>query len=216
MLPADTIRHVTLQTHRHAFWSATHLRRLLDWSDDSTTTTRWITQDHLEVDIDGWMDRIGSPLVAYRYIESAIRYLARLESAFSRVESLACYVDTDGLGSPDDEISVSKTMSKVLQYGMNLRKLRLALRQSSWDLNRHTLLYHKTSPFSSSSPRIGLPPNSQQDPESLLVSRNLFRGVIASQALRELQTSDLTVVTIERHLCALLSQLHLLRHLALR
>jgi hypothetical protein len=217
MLHADPIRNVTLQTRGHAFWSATHLRRLLDWSDGSTATTRWITQDHLEVGIDGWIDRIGGPLAACRYMESATRYLARLESAFSRVESLACHVDTDGLGSSDDETSVSKAVSKVLQCGTNLRKLRLALRQSSWDLDRHTLLYHKTSPpLSSSSLRIGLSPNSQQDPESLSVSRNLFRGLIASQALRELQTLDLTVVTVERHLCALLSQLHSLRHLALR
>jgi hypothetical protein len=103
-------------------------------------------------------------------------------------------------------------VSRVLQCGTNLRKLRLALRQSSWDLDRHTLLYHKTS----SSSRLQLPPNSQQDPESLLVSRNLFRGLVASQALRELQTLDLTVITVERHLCALLLQLHSLRHLALR
>jgi hypothetical protein len=78
------------------------------------TTTQWITQDHLEVGIDSWMDRIGSPLAACRYMESAIRYLAYLESAFSCVESLACYVDIDGFRSSDEEISVSKAMSKVL------------------------------------------------------------------------------------------------------
>lgn len=210
ILHADTVRNVTLHTRGHAFWSATHLRRLLDWGDDSTT--RWITDDHLEVGINGWIDRIGGPFAACRYMESATRYLARLESGFSRLESLACHVDTDGLESSDDDISVSKAVSRVLQCGTNLRKLRLALRQSSWDLDRHTLLYHKIS----SSSRLQLPPNSQQDPESLLVSRNLFRGLVASQALRELQTLDLTIITVERHLCALLSQLHSLRHLALR
>jgi hypothetical protein len=145
-------------------------------------------------------------------MESATRYLARLESGFSRLESLACHVDTDGLESSDDDISVSKAVSRVLKCGTNLRKLKLALRQSSWDLDRHTLLYHKTS----SSSQLQLPPNSQQDPESLLVSRNLFRGLVASRALANLQTLDLTIITIERHLCALLSQLHSLRHLALR
>jgi hypothetical protein len=210
ILHADTVRSVTLRTRGHAFWSATHLRRLLDWSDDSTT--RWITDDHLGVGIIGWIDRIGGPLAACRYMESATRYLARLESGFSRLESLACHADTDGLESSDDEISVSKAVSRVLRCGTNLRKLRLALRQSSWDLDRHTLLYHKTS----SSSQLQLAPNSQQDPESLLVSRNLFRGLVASQALAGLQTLDLTVITVERHLCALLSQLRSLRHLALR
>jgi hypothetical protein len=210
ILHTDTVRKVTLHTRGHAFWSATHLRRLLDWSDDSTT--RWITDDHLEVGINGWIDRIGGPLAACRYMESATRYLARLESGFSRLESLACHVDTDGLESSDDEISVSKAVSRVLQCGTNLRKLRLALRQSSWDPDRHTLLYHKTS-FSS---RLQLPLNSQQDSGSLLVSRNMFRGLVASQALADLQTLDLTIITVERHLCALLSQLRSLRHLALR
>jgi hypothetical protein len=41
-------------------------------------------------------------------------------------------------------------------------------------------------------------------------------GLVASQALANLQTLDLTIITVERHLCALLSQLHSLRHLALR
>jgi hypothetical protein len=210
MLHADSVRNVTLHTRGHAFWSATHLRRLLDWSDDSTT--RWTTDGYLEVGINSWIDRISGPLAACRYLESATRYLTRLESAFSRLESLACHVDTDGLESSDNDISVSKAVSRVLQCGTNLRKLRLALRQSSWDLDRHTLLYYKTS----SSSRSQLPPTPQQDLESLLVSRNLFIGLVASQALANLQTLDLTIITVERHLCALLSQLHSLRHLALR
>jgi hypothetical protein len=210
MLHVDTVRNVTLHTRGHAFWSATHLRRLLDWSDDSTT--RWIEHDHLEVGIDGWIDRIGGPLAACRYMESAMRYLARLESDFSRLESLECRIDTEVLGSSDEETSVSKDVSRVLQCGTNLRKLRLALRASSWDLDRHTLLYHKTS----SSSRLQLSPDPQRFQVFLLASRNLFGGLVASQALRGLQTLDLTVITVERHLCALLSQLHSLRHLALR
>jgi hypothetical protein len=166
----------------------------------------------LEVGINDWIDRIGGPLAACRYLESATRYLTRLESGFSRLESLACHVDTDGLESSDDDISVSRAVSRVLQCGTNLRKLRLALRQSSWDLDRHTLPCYKTS----SSSRPQLPPNPQQDLESLLASRNLFMGLVASQALANLQTLDLTIITVERHLCALLSQLHSLRHLALR
>jgi hypothetical protein len=144
-------------------------------------------------------------------MESATRYLARLESSFSRLESLECHVDTEGLWSSDEDIAVSKAVSRMLQCGTNLTKLRLALRQSSWDLDQHTLLYHNTS----SSGR-QLPLNSQQDHGSLFASRNVFGGLFASQALSDLQTLDLTVVTVERHLCALLSQLHSLRHLALR
>lgn len=209
MLHADSVRNITLQTRGHAFWSATHLRRLLDWNSDSTT--RWIGEDHLTVGIDGWMGRIGGPVAVCRYMESATRYLARLESSFSRLESLECHVDTEGLWSSDEDIAVSKAVSRMLQCGRNLKNLRMALRQSSWDLDQHTLLYHNIS----SSGR-QLPQNSQQDHGSLSASRNFFRGLVASQALSNLQTLDLTVVTVERHLCALLSQLHSLRHLALR
>jgi hypothetical protein len=81
---------------------------------------RWITDDHLEVGINGWIDRIGGPLAACRYMESATRYLARLESYFSGLESLACHVGTDGLGSSGDDISVSKAVSRVLQHGIRL------------------------------------------------------------------------------------------------
>jgi hypothetical protein len=209
MLHADSIRNVTLHTRGHAFWSATHLRRLLDWSDSSTT--RWVTEDHLAVGTDGWIDRIGGPVAVCRYMESATRYLARLESSFSHLESLECHVDTEGLGSSDENIAVSKAVSRALQCGTSLKKLRLALRQSSWDLDQHTLLYHDTS-----STRRQLSPNSQHVQGFLLAWRNLFGGLVASQALGELQTLDLTVITVERHLCALLSQLHSLRHLALR
>jgi hypothetical protein len=48
------------------------------------------------------------------------------------------------------------------------------------------------------------------------LQKNLFGGLVAAQALGRLQVLDLTVITVERHLCALLSQLHSLRHLALR
>jgi hypothetical protein len=99
-------------------------------------------------------------------MESTTRYLARLESGFYRLESLACHVDTEGLESLEDDILVSKAVSRVLRCGTNLRKLRSALRQSSWDLDRHTLLYHKTS----SSSQVQLPPNLQQNPDSFLVS----------------------------------------------
>lgn len=209
MLHADSVRNVTLRTRGHAFWSATHLRRLLGWSNDSTT--RWIAEDHLAVGIDGWIDRIGGSVAVCRYMESATRYLARLESSFSRLESLECRVDTEGLWGSDEDIRVSKAVSRVLQCGANLKKLSLALRQSSWDPDRHTLLYGDNGPS-----RRQLSANSQNVQESLLASRNLFGGLIASQALGKLQALDLTVNTVEQHLCALLSQLHSLRHLALR
>jgi hypothetical protein len=209
MLHAEPVRNVTLLTRGHAFWSATHLRRLLDWSDDSTT--RWVTEEHLAVGIDGWIDRIGGPVAVCRYMESATRYLAHLESSFSRLESLECHIDTEVLGSSDEETSVSKAVSRVLQCGTNLRSLRLALRASSWDLDQHTSPY-----YDACSSRRQLSPDPQQDQVFLLASRNLFGGLVASQALVKLQTLDLTVITIERHLCALLSQLYSLRHLALR
>lgn len=209
MLHSQSIRNVIIQTRGHAFWSATHLRRLLDWGGNPTT--RWITQDHLKLGIDGWMNRIGGPVAVCRYMESATRYLARLESSCSRLESLEMHIDTEGVWSSDGDMAVSKAVSRLLQNGTSLKKLGLALRQSCWHLDRHTLLYHDTS-----SPKRQLPPNPQRDAESLLVSRNLFGGLVASQALCNLQTLDLTVVTVERHLCALLSPLHSLRHLALR
>lgn len=68
MLHAHSIPNVVLQTRGHAFWSATHLRRLLDWSDNSTT--RWMTEDHIAVSIDDWIDRVGGPVAVCRYMES--------------------------------------------------------------------------------------------------------------------------------------------------
>ncbi|GAB7336124.1 hypothetical protein MBLNU13_g08912t3 [Cladosporium sp. NU13] len=113
MLHAKPVRNVAFRTRGCAFWSATHLRRLLDWTDD--WLTRWTTEEHLEVGIEGWLDRIGGPLAACRYIESATRYLARLESSFSCLESLECHVDTDGLGNSDSETySVSTAVSRML------------------------------------------------------------------------------------------------------
>lgn len=44
----------------------------------------------------------------------------------------------------------------------------------------------------------------------------LFGGLVATQAFGQLQILDLTIVTVGQHLCALLSRLHPLRHLALR
>jgi hypothetical protein len=204
MFHADPVRNVTLQTRGHAFWSATYLCRLLDWNDDSIM--EWNDVNYLAGGIDGWIDRIGGPVAFSKYIESATRYLARLESSFSRLESLECYVGTGGLEDSDEEPPVSEAVSRVLQCGKNLTKLRLALRQSSWDLDLHdTPLFRR--PFSS---------DSQQFQMYLLASENLFGGLVASQALHELQTLDLTIITVERHLCALLSQLHSLRRLALR
>jgi hypothetical protein len=213
MLHAKPVRNLAFRTRGCAFWSATHLRRLLDWTDD--WLTRWTTNEHLEVGIEGWLDRIGGPLAACRYIESTTRYLACLESSFSRVESLECHIDTDGLGNSDSETnSVSTAVSRMVGYGTNLKKLRLALRESSWEPDAHTLLYHAPS-SSSSRPRLdSLDVRPYRSAAS--ASQMLFGGLIDSQALRQLQTLDLTVVTVGQHLCALLSRLHSLRHLALR
>lgn len=97
--------------------------------------------------------------------------------------------------------------------GTNLKKLRLALRESSWDPDEHTLLYHHTS---SSAPRRQLSPDSQPYRSAVSASEMLFGGLVATQGLGQLQILDLTVVTVGQHLCALLSRLHSLRHLALR
>lgn len=212
MLHAKPVRNVAFRTRGCAFWSATHLRRLLDWTDD--WLTRWTTEEHLEVGIEGWLDRIGGPLAACRYIESATRYLARLESSFSCLESLECHVDTDGLGNSDSETySVSTAVSRMVGCGTNLKKLRLALRESSWDPDEHILLYRHTS---SSAPRRQLSPDSRPYRSAVSASEMLFGGLVATQALGQLQILDLTVVTVGQHLCALLSRLHSLRHLALR
>jgi hypothetical protein len=136
--------------------------------------------------------------------------MARPESSFSHLESLERHVGTEGSGSSDEDIAISRAVSKVLQCGTNLKKVRVALRRSSWDLE-HTLLYHDPS-----SSRRRLSPNSQQVHGLSLAPRNLFGGLIDSHALGRLQALYLTVITVERHLCALLSQLHSLRHLALR
>jgi len=206
---SESIRYVELCTRGHAFWSATHLRRLLDW--DTDTTTRWLPEHHIAVGMEDWMERIGGPVAACRYIESATRCLTAIESRFSNLEALECYIDTQGVDSTDELVALSEAVSRVLQRGTKLKKLKLALRESSWDLDQHTRLYHNSFPS-----RDQLFTGSHGFKELLLASRSLFGGLVASQALRGLNRLDLTVITVERHLCALLSQLHSLRHLALK
>jgi hypothetical protein len=117
-----------------------------------------MAEDHIAVGIDDWIDRVGGLVAVCRYMESATRYLFRLESSFSRLESLEYHVDTEGLGSSDEDAAVSKAVSRVLQCGTKLKRLRLTLRQSSWDLDQHTLLYHNIS-----SPKRQISPNSQRN-----------------------------------------------------
>jgi hypothetical protein len=130
---SKTIRHVELCTRGHAFWSIAHLRRLLDWNSD--TLTRWMPDGHVGVGIEDWMEQSGGPVNACRYIESATRFIVALESRFSRLEVLECYIDTQGVESADELIATSKAISQVLQQGTKLRSLKLALREYSWELD---------------------------------------------------------------------------------
>jgi hypothetical protein len=206
---SKTIRHVELCTRGHAFWSIAHLRRLLDWNSD--TLTRWMPDGHVAVGIEDWMEQSGGPVAACRYIESATRFIVALESRFSRLEVLECHIDTQGVESADELIATSKAVSQILQQGTKLRSLKLALRESSWELDQHSNLYRDDLLSKRlCSMRI-------EDFRRLtLASRGLFGGLVETRALRELVKLELTVVTTEQHLCTFLSQLKSLRHLDMK
>jgi len=206
---SETIRHVELCTRGHAFWSIAHLRRLLDWNSD--TLTRWMPDGHVAVGIEDWMEHSGGPVAACRYIESATRFIVALESRFSRLEVLECYIDTQGVESAGELIATSKAVSQVLQQGTELRNLKLALRESSWELDQHSNLY-RDDLLSKRLCSMGI-----EDFKRLaLASRSLLGGLAENRALKELVKLELTVVTTEQHLCTFLSQLLSLRHLDMK
>lgn len=187
---SKTIRHVELCTRGHAFWSIAHLRRLLDWNSD--TLTRWMPDSHVAVGIEDWIERSGGPVTASRYIESATRFIVALESRFSRLEVLECHIDTQGVESTDELIATSKAVSQVLQQGTKLRSLKLALRESSWELDQHSNLYCDDL-LSRRLCSIGV----DDFRRLLLASRGLFGGLVESRALKELVKLELTVITTE-------------------
>lgn len=201
----DTMRHVKLCTRGHAFWSATHLRRLLDW--DADVALMWLQRDHLAMGIEDWMERIGGPVAACRYMEAATRCITAMESGFSRLQALDLYVDTREVDRADELVAISETVSRVLQRGKRLEKLKLAICESSWDLDMHTRPYHNGSSLGT--------PGPEEIEKLALASISLFRPLVECKSLKGLVTLELTANTTEYDLCALLSRLHSLRHLVM-
>ncbi|KAK3076082.1 hypothetical protein LTR53_000022 [Teratosphaeriaceae sp. CCFEE 6253] len=204
MLSTDTVTSVQLRTCGHAFWSAAHLRRLLDWSERAGL--RW---DPVDEGLDQWIDAIGGPLRACQHIEAGTRHLVRIGSAFSRLATPECSVDTVGADGSGELATIAAALSNMLQQATNLQSLQLSFCELAW---YHSLQRPGYSDgHSSSSPSTGawLSP-------LLSASAHLFAGIIRSQASGRLRRLELTLTTIETHLSSLLRRLPLLRHLALR
>ncbi|KAK0343260.1 hypothetical protein LTR94_018995 [Friedmanniomyces endolithicus] len=106
MLSTDTITSVSLCTRSHAFWSIAHLRRLLDWNE--RTKSRWSPVD---AGLEQWIHDIGGPLTACQYIEAATRHLVLVESAFSRLAILDCWIDTVGADGSDELATIAGALS---------------------------------------------------------------------------------------------------------
>ncbi|KAK1088652.1 hypothetical protein LTR48_001340 [Friedmanniomyces endolithicus] len=121
MLSTDTVTSIQLCTRGHAFWSAAHLRRLLDWSERAGL--RW---DPVDEGLDQWIDAIGGPLRACQHIEAATRHLVRIESAFSRLATLECSVDTVGADGSSELATIAAALSNMLQQATNLQSLQLS------------------------------------------------------------------------------------------
>ncbi|TKA23111.1 hypothetical protein B0A54_17992 [Friedmanniomyces endolithicus] len=109
MLSTNTITSVNLCTRSHAFWSIAHLRRLLDWNE--RTESRWSPVD---AGLEQWIHDIGGPLTACQYIEAATRHLVLVESAFSRLTILECWIDTVGADGSDELATIAGALSTTV------------------------------------------------------------------------------------------------------
>ncbi|TKA68531.1 hypothetical protein B0A55_10259 [Friedmanniomyces simplex] len=87
--------------------------------------------------LDEWIEDIGGPLTACRYIETATRHLADLEHAFSRAASFECRVDTIWSDGTDELATIGHALSRTLQHGTGLEIVRIAFGEHCWD--QHSL-----------------------------------------------------------------------------
>ncbi|TKA66362.1 hypothetical protein B0A55_11672 [Friedmanniomyces simplex] len=81
--------------------------------------------------LDEWIEDIGGPLTACRYIETATRHLADLEHAFSRAASFECRVDTIWSDGTDELATIGHALSRTLQHGTGLEIVRIAFGEHS-------------------------------------------------------------------------------------
>jgi len=203
MLSTNTITSVNLCTRSHAFWSIAHLRRLLDWNE--RTESRWSPVD---AGLEQWIHDIGGPLTACQYIEAATRHLVLVESAFSRLTILECWIDTVGADGSDELATIAGALSSMLQQATDLQALQLSFCDLAWceQLQR---------PFYDGHSSNSLPPRALLT-QLMSASAEVFTGIIRSQGLRRLRKLELTLTTAETHLSSFLLELRFLRHLTLR
>ncbi|KAK1809406.1 hypothetical protein LTR12_016236 [Friedmanniomyces endolithicus] len=177
MLSTNTITSVKLCTRSHAFWSAAHLRRLLDWSE--RTESRWSPVD---AGLEQWIDDIGGPLTACQYIEAATRHLVLVESACSRLATLEYWIDVAGADGSDELATIAGALS-------NLQSLQLSLCDLAWCEQLQRPFYDGYSGNS-------LPTRARLT-QLLSASAQLFTGIIRSQALQRLRRLELSLTTVE-------------------
>ncbi|KAK1811663.1 hypothetical protein LTR12_013964 [Friedmanniomyces endolithicus] len=204
MLSTKTVTSVKLCTRSHAFWSTANLRSLLDWS--GRTESRWSPVD---AGLAQWVDDIGGPLTACQYIEAATRHLVLVESAFSRLTTLECWIDTVGADGSDELATIARALSSMLQRATDLQSLQLFFCDLAWceQLQR---------PFYSNGQSGNSLPTRAQLTQLLSASAQLFSGIVRSETLQRLRRLELSLTTVETHLSSFLLQLRLLRHLTLR
>ncbi|KAK4904228.1 hypothetical protein LTR49_026273 [Elasticomyces elasticus] len=203
MLSTNTITSVNLCTRSHAFWSIAHLRRLLDWNE--RTESRWSPVD---AGLGQWIHDIGGPLTACQYIEAATRHLILVESDFSRLAILECWIDTVGADGSDELATIAGAFSSMLQQETDLRALQLSFGDLAW-------CEQLQPPFYDGHSSNRLPPRAMLT-QLLSASAEVFAGIIRSQGLRRLRKLELTLTAAETHLSSFLLELRFLRRLTLR
>ena len=198
VMSCSTIRHVEFSPRGRSFWSAVYLCRLLDWKGGAIDRLSF-TSD-LDEDMSDWMGRIGGPVAACRYVEAAARCLATLESSISKLQDIRLCIDTADLIYQDELVPITGGVSRILKQGRKLRGLKLIF-------DPYGNYYYKDN-------SLVLP-----SPEEASVIGSIFNGLfqesIEHKSLKGLVNLEMSVVTTEHCLCALLPQLRSLRHLTM-
>ncbi len=143
----SSLQSLQLYTRGHAFWSAPHLRRLLDWSDRLSMRS-FPGHDHVDKALESWVDDVGVPLAAIKYTEALTRDIMVLECGFSGLVALFCRIETGWSEDPNELESVASALSHSLKQAVKLEQLSLVFREWALDddCGSYTYFDHRFDP----------------------------------------------------------------------
>jgi len=205
MLAPHPLQSVEIFTRGHAFWSALHLRRLLDWSERLELRSS-ASFAHVHEGLESWADDIGGPLGVVQYTEALTRHLVAWERSFSRLTVLECRIDTSWSNGAGEPLTIAVALSHGLEQAASLKELDLVFREDASTDEPGTYMYRDLEyrPHA---------PNQAHMLECVKVSKHLLASAPAFQQVRRLHLSFPTGCT---HLLAAFALLSALRHLQLK